>query len=76
MHGKEEGALRTCLRYVIQESKLTGLELAIAVQIGINYKGLPNELYGCINDARNVERFLLRALTSIVCSVFFLNEVL
>jgi hypothetical protein len=28
------------------------------LQIGINYFGTSSELKGCINDARNVEKFL------------------
>ena len=34
--------------------------LTTITQIGINYKGQPNELYGCINDAKNVVKFLRR----------------
>lgn len=44
--------------HYFQYSKCTGKRKALC--IGINYKGMPNELYGCINDARNVQRFLLR----------------
>ncbi|PIL24114.1 hypothetical protein GSI_13866 [Ganoderma sinense ZZ0214-1] len=44
--------------HLFQYSKCTGKKKALC--IGINYKGMPNELYGCINDARNVQRFLLR----------------
>lgn len=32
------------------------------LQIGINYRGQANQLYGCVNDARNVQNFLIRAL--------------
>ncbi|KAM5543969.1 hypothetical protein V8D89_002586 [Ganoderma adspersum] len=45
-------------QHFFQYSKCTGKRKALC--IGINYKGMPNELYGCINDARNVQRFLLR----------------
>ncbi|EJF61624.1 caspase domain-containing protein [Dichomitus squalens] len=44
--------------HTFQYSKCTGKRKALC--IGINYAGLPNELHGCVNDARNVERFLLR----------------
>ncbi|TFK66300.1 hypothetical protein BDN72DRAFT_823590 [Pluteus cervinus] len=39
-------------------SKCTGQKKAVC--IGINYRGQPNELRGCINDANNVVKFLLR----------------
>ncbi|KAI8973088.1 caspase domain-containing protein [Trametes punicea] len=39
-------------------SKCTGRKKALC--IGINYRGQPNQLYGCINDARNVQAFLMR----------------
>jgi hypothetical protein len=29
-----------------------------AVLVGINYKNTPNELYGCINDTKNIQTFL------------------
>ena len=32
--------------------------LTLAPQIGINYVGQKGELKGCINDARNIQRFL------------------
>jgi hypothetical protein len=32
--------------------------MPIAHQIGINYFGQASELRGCINDARNIQRFL------------------
>ncbi|KAI0746263.1 caspase domain-containing protein [Daedaleopsis nitida] len=41
-----------------QYSKCTGRKKALC--IGINYKGQPNELFGCVNDARNVRNFLRR----------------
>ncbi|KAI0697939.1 caspase domain-containing protein [Cerioporus squamosus] len=44
--------------HFFQYSKCTGRRRALC--IGINYKGQPNELYGCINDARNVVKFLRR----------------
>ncbi|RDX49463.1 hypothetical protein OH76DRAFT_1483123 [Lentinus brumalis] len=44
--------------HFFQYSKCTGRRKALC--IGINYKGQPNELYGCINDARNVVKFLRR----------------
>ena len=31
------------------------------LKIGINYKGQQNELLGCVNDAKNVQRFLRSA---------------
>jgi len=31
-----------------------------ALCIGINYRGYPNELKGCVNDAKNVRSFLIR----------------
>ncbi|KAI0666481.1 caspase domain-containing protein [Trametes maxima] len=39
-------------------SKCTGRKKALC--IGINYRGQPNELHGCVNDARNVMNFLMR----------------
>jgi hypothetical protein len=30
------------------------------LQIGINYANTPNSLLGCVNDARNVRRFLVK----------------
>ncbi|CAL1701735.1 unnamed protein product [Somion occarium] len=41
-----------------QYSKCTGRRKALC--IGINYRGQPFELYGCVNDANNVRRFLTR----------------
>ena len=38
--------------------------LTYIFQIGINYKGQENELFGCVNDAKNVHRFLRRASLS------------
>jgi hypothetical protein len=32
--------------------------MPVAHQIGINYFGQASELRGCINDARNIQRFL------------------
>ncbi|KDQ30223.1 hypothetical protein PLEOSDRAFT_1101227 [Pleurotus ostreatus PC15] len=40
-------------------SKCTGRRKALCV--GINYFGQPNELRGCINDAKRVRDFLIRA---------------
>ncbi|KAI0653869.1 caspase domain-containing protein, partial [Cubamyces menziesii] len=39
-------------------SKCTGKKKAVC--IGINYRGQANELHGCVNDARNVQGFLMR----------------
>ncbi|RPD56505.1 hypothetical protein L226DRAFT_531355 [Lentinus tigrinus ALCF2SS1-7] len=44
--------------HYFQFSKCTGRKRALC--IGINYKGQPNELHGCVNDARNVVKFLRR----------------
>jgi len=41
-------------------SKCTGKKKALC--IGINYKGQSNELHGCVNDAKNVKRFLISML--------------
>ncbi|PPQ70353.1 hypothetical protein CVT26_013787 [Gymnopilus dilepis] len=41
----------------LQYSKCTGRKKALC--IGINYRGQANELRGCINDAKNVRRFLI-----------------
>ncbi|KAH8096904.1 caspase domain-containing protein [Cristinia sonorae] len=41
-----------------QYSKCTGKRKAVC--IGINYRGQPYELFGCVNDAKNVYRFLNR----------------
>ncbi|KAL0961023.1 hypothetical protein HGRIS_006015 [Hohenbuehelia grisea] len=41
-----------------QYSRCTGRKKALC--IGINYRGQPNELRGCINDARHVRDFLIR----------------
>jgi metacaspase-1 len=40
-------------------SKCTGKKKALC--IGVNYRGQPNELRGCVNDAKNVKNFLVRA---------------
>ena len=32
----------------------------VALIVGINYTGTENELSGCINDAKNMEEFLLK----------------
>ncbi|KAG6916975.1 Ca(2+)-dependent cysteine protease [Tephrocybe rancida] len=40
-----------------QYSKCTGRKKALC--IGINYQGQPNELRGCINDAKHVRDFLI-----------------
>ena len=37
-------------------------------QIGINYHGQSNELLGCVNDAKNVRRFLNRMWSSTLMS--------
>jgi len=42
---------------VWQYSKCTGRKKALC--IGINYHGTPQELHGCINDAKNVRKFLV-----------------
>ncbi|OBZ78001.1 Metacaspase-1 [Grifola frondosa] len=42
-----------------QLSRCTGQKKALC--IGINYRGQANELYGCVNDARNVQRFLMHS---------------
>ncbi|OCH91748.1 hypothetical protein OBBRIDRAFT_791973 [Obba rivulosa] len=41
-----------------QYSKCTGRRKAVC--IGINYYGQPNQLHGCVNDARNVRNFLIQ----------------
>ncbi|KAH9913686.1 caspase domain-containing protein [Epithele typhae] len=45
--------------HLFQYSKCTGHRKALCARhIGINYKGQENELLGCVNDAKNVRRFL------------------
>ncbi|KAI0635346.1 caspase domain-containing protein [Trametes polyzona] len=39
-------------------SRCTGKKKALC--IGINYRGQQNQLFGCVNDARNVKNFLMR----------------
>ncbi|KAI0794948.1 peptidase C14, caspase domain-containing protein [Abortiporus biennis] len=41
-----------------QYSRCTGRKKALC--IGINYFGQPNQLSGCVNDAKNVKKFLMR----------------
>ncbi|PSS37280.1 hypothetical protein PHLCEN_2v873 [Hermanssonia centrifuga] len=33
--------------------------MEVNLKIGINYRGTPQELHGCINDAKNVQQFLI-----------------
>ncbi|KAF9053145.1 peptidase C14, caspase domain-containing protein [Panaeolus papilionaceus] len=48
----------SALQPQFQYSRCTGRRKALC--IGINYRGQPNELRGCINDARHVREFLIR----------------
>jgi hypothetical protein len=43
-------------------------------QIGINYRGQHNELRGCVNDARNVRRFLIRMSLLVEQTIPFVSE--
>ncbi|KAF9647631.1 hypothetical protein BDM02DRAFT_3156037 [Thelephora ganbajun] len=43
---------------ILRYSKCTGRKKALCV--GINYKGTGKELNGCVNDAKNVRKFLLK----------------
>lgn len=47
--------------------------LNFCVQIGINYIGSAQELKGCINDANNIRRFLIRAHLGLSCRLFALT---
>lgn len=53
-------------------SKCTGRKKALC--IGINYKGQHNELHGCINDARNVQRFLIKHYNYQAENIFMLTD--
>lgn len=46
-----------------QYSKCSGRKRALFV--GINYKGQPNELEGCVNDAKNMCKFMMSASITI-----------
>lgn len=55
MYRQEEGFMRM---YRLFHAR--SLLIIVFTQIGINYRGQPNELRGCINDARGVKDFLIR----------------
>lgn len=73
MYRQEEGTL---CRFPPIVSAYDETELHI-LQIGINYRGQPNQLFGCVNDARNVQRFLIsealirlyRRFASLICGL-------
>jgi hypothetical protein len=44
-----------------------GAANAAMTQIGINYAGTPNALRGCVNDARNVRKFLSGGSCRVAC---------
>jgi len=61
MYGKEESRMCTCIRkfsFLFLELNLT-LTNTVPVQVGINYAGTARELNGCVNDAKNVRKFLM-----------------
>jgi len=68
MHWEEESPLRTCSLGSIDDTKA----YYTSIQIGINYFRQQGELKGCINDARNIERFLcgILSLASLPDTVF------
>ena len=45
-----------------------GLTNVTSVQIGINYTGMPKALNGCVNDAKNVRKFLISASCAPSCT--------
>ncbi|KZT71091.1 hypothetical protein DAEQUDRAFT_764030 [Daedalea quercina L-15889] len=53
-------------------SRCTGRKKALC--IGINYTGQHNELHGCVNDARNVRRFLTKYWNFRPEDVFLLTD--
>lgn len=62
MYSKCTGTKKAlCVRLVSASIDITKLP-TYRRQIGINYRGQANQLYGCVNDARNVQNFLIRAL--------------
>lgn len=46
------------IRQFFTVSKCTGTKRALC--IGINYTGQENELHGCVNDAKNMARFIMK----------------
>ncbi len=60
VHWHEESAV--CRSHFHPARDVTQCLTSYCPQIGINYRGQPNQLYGCVNDARNVQNFLIRAL--------------
>lgn len=69
MYSKCTGAKKAlCVRLVSTSSNGVMKLLTYRPQIGINYRGQANQLYGCVNDARNVQNFLIRALYLRLCS--------
>jgi hypothetical protein len=57
-YGKEEGSLCKFWRCCDIEGLLSLMGRSLARQIGVNYIGTSQELRGCINDAKNLMRFL------------------
>ncbi|KIM47214.1 hypothetical protein M413DRAFT_440710 [Hebeloma cylindrosporum] len=62
-HSQSQSQLQTGKKPVdplnpnFQYSRCTGRKRALC--IGINYRGQPNELRGCVNDAKHVREFLI-----------------
>jgi hypothetical protein len=56
-----------CVRRAPPSKALGGAADGATVQIGINYAGTPNALRGCVNDARNVRKFLSGASRHAAC---------
>ncbi|KAH9923816.1 peptidase C14, caspase domain-containing protein [Fomitopsis serialis] len=53
-------------------SKCTGQKKALC--IGINYTGQRNELHGCVNDAKNVRKFLMKQWNFKPDHIFLLTD--
>lgn len=59
--GQKDRGLGSDIRKVKQfftVSKCTGTKRALC--IGINYTGQKNELHGCVNDAKNIAKFIIK----------------
>ena len=67
-----QGGRRQCV-YVYWDFLSTAapnlaLTNATFAQVGINYQGTPRELNGCVNDAKNVRKFLISAFCAPSCT--------
>ena len=59
IRGKKESSLRKCFHMcLIHPTRLFHLLYLLMTQIGVNDRGQPVELGGCVDDTLNIKRFL------------------